>query len=564
MFELLIVDDEKFVVDNLSTTFPWEQLGVDTIHTAYSGSEALSIVQYHNIHIVITDIRMPGMSGIELINHIKEISNKTKCILLSGYSEFEYAQKAVSSQVQAYLLKPVKENELLATVKQATEQIQAEWQEVISRQRTMYTLSEHLPLLRSALLDELLQGKSLPAPTLSKKLEMLNLDARMNQPFAMMFIRMEQGFEHYGEENHSLMEYSISNICEEIFGGVFALWHNKDLHGNLIFVITPRVNNHADIDGDRSSGEHSNERNRNAPFAEFNEAHHRKILEKNSLLLQESVLHYLKGTISVLISEWGIFPNDLYAFYQKSISVIRNHPEGANGIFISSLTGSNNEEFQPLRSIQEPPALLHLLEAGRWDDAEDKYRGIIEEMRGKKKFIHEYMIEIAYMVSYSISHAVHKQGWSIERFTQGGILMNDKHEALRSIDSLLQWGLYLIHQLKANTMDEVQGSQRTIIQQINEFVQLNLEHDVSLQTIADHVYLHPAYVSKIYKMGTGEGLSEYIYRLRMERAAHMLTETKEKIHEISKKTGYQNPSHFSRVFKKYYNMTPDDYRCKVK
>lgn len=544
MFELLIVDDEKFVVDNLSTTFPWEQLGIQKVHTAYSGSEALNLIQYHNIHIVITDIRMPGMTGIELINHIQELSSKTKCILLSGYSEFEYAQKAVSSQVEAYLLKPVKENELISTVEQAITQIKSEWQEVISHQRTLYTLSEHLPLLRSSLLDELLQGKALPVSVLSKKLEMLNLDAKMNQPFAMMFIRMEQGFEQYNEEYRSLLEYSISNICEEIFGRLFALWHNKDIHGNLIFVITPRESDD--------------------PLSELNDAHNRKILEKHSLQLQESVQQYLKGTISVLISEWGIFPNDLYAFYQKSISVIRNHPEGANGIFISSITVNRCEDFQPLRTIQEPPALLHLLEAGRWDDAEQKYRGIIEELRGKKKFIHEYMIEIAYMVSYSISHAVHKQGWSIENFTKDGVLMNDKHEALRSIDSLFAWGLHLIHQLKENTIDEVQGSQRTIIQQINEFVQLHLENDVSLQTIADHVYLHPAYVSKIYKMGTGEGLSEYIYRLRMERAAHMLSETKEKIHEISKKTGYQNPSHFSRVFKKYFNMTPDDYRCKVK
>lgn len=542
MFELLIVDDESFVTDNLSTTFPWEDLGIEAVHTANSANEALTIFETRNIHVVITDIRMPGMSGLELIDRIHAISAKTKCILLSGYSDFQYAQKAVSSQAEAYLLKPVREDELMETVRGAIEQTKSEWQEVVSRQRTMYTLNEHLPLLRGALLDDLLQGKTVSMGTLSKKIDMLKLKVRMDQPFAMMFLRMEQGFEHYDDYSLSLLEYSICNICEEIFGALFALWHSKDVHGNLVFVITPN---------DRMPEE-----------AEPGDGPYKKILERYSLELQESVNQYLKGSVSVLISEWGVFPHDLYRFYQKSISVIRSHPDNADGFFIGSIHIDDAEEFEPLRTIQEPPTLMHLLEAGRWEAAEQKFAAIVEELRTKRHYIHEYIAEVAFMVSFSISHSVHKQGKSIEAVAKECLIGSADHEALRHIDSLERWGVGLIDRIKQQTITEAKGSQRSIIQKINEFVQLHLETDVSLQTIADHVFLHPAYVSKIYKMETGEGLSEYIYRLRMERAAHLLTETNEKIHEISRKTGYQNPSHFSRVFKKFFNMTPDDYRGK--
>ncbi|WP_165972077.1 response regulator transcription factor [Paenibacillus piri] len=540
MYELLIVDDESFVVENLANTYDWEQLGIETVHTAFSASEALELLEIHNIPIVISDIRMPEMDGLEMIDRIKSISPKTKCVLLSGYSDFKYAQQAITSHAEAYLLKPVKEDELLSTVRSVIAKIELEWNEIVSQQRTLYTLNEHLPLLRGALLNDLLQGKYIPLPTLSKKLDMLNLQIGLDQLFAMMFIRLEQGFDRYDDYSLSLLEYGIVNISEEIFGKQFELWPCKDVNDNLVFVITNKIR----------AGEMSNDEDKLTI----------KILEKCSLQLQESVTAYLQGGISVLISEWGKFPEDLYSFYQKSMSVIRNHPDNVQGFFINSIQTGSKEEVQPLRSIHEPPLLWNLLEAGRWEAADRKFDRIVEELRGKKGYLHDYIYEVAMMVSFSVSHTIHKQGGLLQHMTELNLVTGVEHEALRSVTGLEKWGRNTIQVLKNRTINEAKNSQRSIIQKINQYVQMNLEHDVSLQSIAEHVYLHPVYVSKIYKLEAGEGISEYIYRLRMEKAAHLLAETNEKINEISRKSGYQNPSHFSRVFKKYFAMTPDEFR----
>ena len=544
MFELLIVDDEKFILENLATTYPWEQLGIGAVHTASSANEALKLLELYSIHILITDIRMPRISGLELLDMVKNVSPKTKCILLSGYSDFQYAQKALSAGAGAYLLKPVKTKELLSTVSSIIEQIKAEWNKVVSQQRILYTLNEHLPLLKGALLNDLLQGKYIPLPELSKKLDMLNIMIKLSQPFAMMFIRMEQGFERYDDYSRSLMEFGICNIGEEIFGLDFGLWHCKDVNDNLVFIITNK--NHLD--------ECSESGNRN----------NRKMLEKYSLQLQESVGLYLKGSISVLISEWGSFPDDVYPFYQRSNVVIRSHPDNVQGFFINSLRMDSKVQFQPLRSVQEPPMLWHLLEAGRWEAAELKFESIMNELKERKTYLHEHLHEVAALLSFSVLQTIHKEGRRLEQFAELRLLENMEHEALRNITSLERWGQRMIQVIKEDAIKEAKSSQRTIIQKINEFIQVNLEHDVSLQSIAEHVYLHPVYVSKIYKLETGEGISDYIYRLRMERAAHLLSETNERIQEIARKTGYQNPSHFSRVFKKYFNLTPDEYREKDK
>ena len=153
MYELLIVDDEQYVLDSLAHTYPWEELHISSVYTASSATEAIDLLTTHNVHLVISDIRMPGLNGLELIEKIRDISPKTKCMLLSGYSDFEYAQRAVSAGVEAYLLKPVKEDELMGTVSNMIEKIRAEGEEVVSRQRTLYSFNEDLPLLRHLLLN---------------------------------------------------------------------------------------------------------------------------------------------------------------------------------------------------------------------------------------------------------------------------------------------------------------------------------------------------------------------------------------------------------------------------
>lgn len=116
MYQLLIVDDEKSVVDSLALTIPWSDYGIEEVHMAYSAAEALEIAGHQAIDIMITDIRMPEMDGLELIERVNQLSKKMKCIILSGYDDFQYAQKALKANTFNYLLKPVIIEELIESV----------------------------------------------------------------------------------------------------------------------------------------------------------------------------------------------------------------------------------------------------------------------------------------------------------------------------------------------------------------------------------------------------------------------------------------------------------------
>ncbi len=124
MYTLLLVDDHKHLVESMMTTIDWKKLGIEDVYGAYSGDEALACIRTQSIDVLVTDIRMPGLSGLELIEQARQLHEGIVCILLTGYSEFQYAKRAIELQAIQYLLKPVRDEELLAAAADAISRVQ--------------------------------------------------------------------------------------------------------------------------------------------------------------------------------------------------------------------------------------------------------------------------------------------------------------------------------------------------------------------------------------------------------------------------------------------------------
>jgi signal transduction histidine kinase len=149
MFTMLIVDDHKHLVESLATTIPWEQYGITRVYQAYSGQEALELVTQQPVDILITDIRMPVMSGLELIEAVRGLHHPaTDCVLLTGYSDFQYAKRAVELQAVNYLLKPVRDEELLETI-----------QRITARRREQQAAEHQVTQLKADLLEARTEAK---------------------------------------------------------------------------------------------------------------------------------------------------------------------------------------------------------------------------------------------------------------------------------------------------------------------------------------------------------------------------------------------------------------------
>ncbi|MDU0204500.1 MULTISPECIES: response regulator [Paenibacillus] len=534
MIQLLIVDDEAHVVDRLHATIDWASIGIEQVFKAYSGKEALELLEQFSIDIVLTDIQMPGISGLQLIAEINRRWQKTKCILLSGYSDFNYAKEAILQGTEDYLLKPVTEPDLLAAVGRVMEKLQSEWQEVFSKQRLSYTVKENLPLLRGNLLSDLLQGRKLTEQSLRDKMQMLELPDFHEHPCVLMMIRLESDFLEYDMSRLSLMEYAISNMVEELFAEKFDSWHTKDAHDYLIFVMKKK------------------------PLAEDQEDS--SWLERTASVLQSAVKNYLKGKISILLSSWGQFPSEVTSLYNASLNAFRKQIGSEHELLMRLGDESVQPELSALQRLYEPPTLNHLLEAARWEDTEDKLTLIFDEMEAKFSESQEHLLEVYFSVASAFAYIAHKNGRPLHQLIGGDYDRMTEGIPFRTVNQLRDWTIRSLHRMREDMDQERKDSRVTLINDIRSFIDQHLANDVSLQSIADHVFLHPVYVSKIYKLETGDNLSDYVNRVRMDRAAYLLKNGHDKIYEIATQLGYQRPHSFNHAFKKHYGMTPQEYR----
>jgi two-component system response regulator YesN len=284
------------------------------------------------------------------------------------------------------------------------------------------------------------------------------------------------------------------------------------------------------------------------------------MFERTASQLQITVKNYLKGKISILVSGRGVFPTDLSALYHSSISAFRKRIGSGQELFMRVADDLVKVEIQSLQSLYEPPTLTHLLEAGRWQDVTEKLERIFEELLQKWADSQEHLLEVYFSVSSAFAYIAHKNGRQLSH------LIGNEYDKLtegipfRTLNQLQEWSKRTLYCLKDDMDHETENNRLSIINEIRKFIDHNLAQDVSLQAIADHVFMHPVYVSKIYKLETGENLSDYIHLIRMDKAAYLLKNNQEKIYEIAALLGYQRPHSFNYAFKKHYQITPQEYR----
>ncbi|MEI0739624.1 helix-turn-helix domain-containing protein [Paenibacillus sp. JTLBN-2024] len=218
-------------------------------------------------------------------------------------------------------------------------------------------------------------------------------------------------------------------------------------------------------------------------------------------------------------------------------------------MYLEDLQAGHARPVQSIESLYKPPTLIHLLESKQWDAARSKVDEVFKDLRNTN-YTREHLYEVYLLMTNAFMYIAHKQGQFAYQIDQSGFdLMHDPSMVL-SLDKLKGWAEAMLAKLRTELSASDRYTRSYIIHQVQELVSRDLGQDTSVKTIADKVFLHPVYLSKIYKAETGESLGDYIIRMRMERALYLLKKTNKKIYEITAELGYQNPQYFSKMFKK--------------
>jgi len=519
MISLLIVDDEKHYTDSLTETLPWHELGIGQVYKAYNGNQALELLDSVPVDILMTDIQMPKMNGIKLIEEAMKVNPKIKCLLLTGYADFQYAKKAIELKAMDYVLKPADDEELLNSVHNIIQKIENE--RMFDTSMSVY--KDQIRSLRSELLLKILRG-TLQSSSLAEKLKRYDVQTLIGGYVHVSLIQWDELFNQYDAYSQSLFRFAITNIMEEIFKERYDIWAASDEDGT----ITALVYDHSGAPLDLTWVDQQIDR------------------------LKAEVKSLLKGGITVITPGECLFPNDLQSCYLKGKSQLSSRKNG------ESSYERTEEESALFNMLYAPPLLTHLLESEQWEEAEKKIGRILNVLYITNS--PEHLRDVYFFLSNAFLYITKKHGKALSEMIKPELAQYFLGKPFFHVGQLEQWAIEILQQFKRGMVYAPANRHEVIVKRMQEYIRANLDKDISLTMLADNIYLHPNYLSKVFKQQMDLTVSQYIYYQRMDKASQLLKQTDDKIYNIGSQVGYPNTNWFIKKFKEYSQLTPQEYR----
>ena len=514
MIETLIVDDEIYVRLGLVSMINWEELGFTIVGQATNGKMALEIAHQLSPQLIITDIRMPVMDGLAFVQELRKSGNKAKVIILSLYDDFYKLREASRLGIFDYLLK----SELVDAKKLTAMLIQL-------RQEIESTSDPSLPNkkdLETHLFFELTNPSDTSCENLSMILKKLEIDSAMH--IFVLFSLDDYKLKSQNEDDSPNKQNVFTRSVQYLSSGLL-------------------VNQRAAIAGSIAE---------NAFVCVFFGDNKENLFQSAHTFvtdLKKEVFKIIGYTVFAAMSEiceneyilrnyrnvYNLFDKRLFFNYDSCVSVKdlrtvkNNYPDIAKLLlkFSKHLSPSNAEEFY----------------------------GLIDTVINEAS--DSFNINTADSISVELATTVQHM---IKMFSTFPSDTDFKCTDVLKYDTLKKRRDFLVGQITA-TLSNKEGSHhldRKIIHYLNN----NFDQSISLQDIAAHVHMSPAYVSHMYKKISGENIFDTLTRIRLERAKKLLLDTQLnlKIYEISERVGFDNARYFSQLFKKVVGCTPIEYK----
>lgn len=536
MIRMLIVDDEQFAVEGILRSNNWKELGIDEVLTAYHASVARQMMQDFQIDILICDIEMPDEDGLSLVRWVKEFSSSTQSLFLTCHSEFDYAKQAISLGSNDYLLKPVDGEELAKAVVRMLDAIKEKEEHI--RYSQMYRKYASLwdkqkPRILEHFWQDLLSRKILSfGDSLERAIQDAGIDLHAEDQILPILISIEEWHKPLDTRGQEIMEYAIKKAAEEIWVNDHDGEVITDKTG-VIFVLirasefmAGTAKKKPDWVEWNSIGEHFIRVCRDlfycsvtcyvghyVPIQELpGLCENLKNMERDNVTETQSVLRYTRKSISQ--AESAEIPDE------TSISE-----------WAASMLNGNKE--LTIRLIHR---MVDRLEA-------------TPNIRGKHlSCLHQDTLQIIY-------YFLQVQGISSNNIPEFSVWTSAKVQGLKQYK---HWAENLVSAVMEAAFET--GERDSVIQKSIRYIHQNIEEELSREHVAAYVGLNPAYLSRLFKKETGQNLIDFLIEAKMNRAKELLDTTGMTVSAIAQQVGYSNFSHFSKTFRKQFDVNPHEYR----
>lgn len=530
MYSVMIVDDEPIIRMGLKKIVNWEEYGFRIACEARDGEDALGKLNEHQVDFIVTDIRMPKLSGIDLLREIRERGLKVEVLLLSGYDDFSYAQQGLRLGAFDYILKPLDAGKLKSTLVNAFKKLSEKDKEyhelnmskLISREKILYDLLRGKNLM---MMDEYISQYDLPLIKGKVQVAIVEINEIVTNSHLLIdnLLRDE-------------LEKSVSDLIE------------NELHKS-------KIDNYSILDEDLGKKFIIVQTDKEIDISVFNNdfvAVLNKILEAGNEELGTELNIAVGNPYNQLYSMHKSYLNAKEALKYKYVI-------GTNKlIHISELVQLKQENF--IYPIEKENALISAIILGKESEALTALKELIKQIM-EISSLDAFKINLAFtqLVSNVYNNVLKKYSflkdvYDLSKIMNIGFLgvqtLNEVEKKLTdNITSLVS----VIKEYNLNRNDN-------IVQRACEYVLNHIEEDITLSSISENLNISKNYFCSIFKQQTGENFLEYVTRAKMERAKILLKKHDYRVYEVSEALGYKETAYFSRLFKKHFNCTPAEYK----
>lgn len=522
---ILIADDDTMVRIGLKTVIDWEENGFLLVGEAQDGQQALELAQTLHPDIIITDIKMPGMDGIELIERLREKGVATEILVLSSYDEFDLVKKALKLGAKDYLLKlNLEPEELLRCLRSIASAKASAPATSFSRES-----EKSRALLRQNFLWDVVSGFYLSEEGLEKSMRELeiHLEAR---PVYCMILKVGEiyRFEDVAPEELHTLRFSVMNITDEIVNDVGCGYCFSGRTGEFTVLLTG-------VDGAEP-------------------------LEKLARRLRRMLLDYLNLSCTILIGGSGK-PGSAgikEAFWQANAMLSKRFYLDHDGVLFWD--GQQQEPGQDSYSLSGVRTQLHdILVSGSTGELERVMGRIAEDMR-RLSLSRSAICSVALELLYIVEEYFDKNDLPAARLLPNSFRSYEQLMHMDSLRAVTEWMRQLTGDLKAFLQREGEKGYPQVVGRVLDWIAAHYREGASLQEASQYVGLNPSYLSTLLKKYTGKSYTELLTDYRVEQAKQLLLMTNDKVYTVGQKVGYEDKYYFNRVFKRITGMSPGEFK----
>ncbi len=539
MLRMLIAEDDRIILDGLSNCVDWHKLGITDIQTARNGKQALETALHFNPHLILSDIVMPKMDGVELANIISKKLPQCKMIFITGHWELEYCKSAFKNGVVDYILKPVDIEELENTVRKTLKDIQTKISMDDFLKGTEIKLQQAMPLLKAKFFTSLLNGKITDEKYISERLSLLETGLPLKGIYEVLSIYIDDDSDFYGTGTalkKGLFEVALSDKISEIIArhcsGLCIEAQERQYSCILCF---------------------------NEDILDEQDLTPENVISDIAQEIQDTLLQQLGISVTIGVGQWVY---SLQALHQSARSAEqRMHQRFYAGPGHILLADRATQQQDGAFSYHEIQKITDLLQASDINYAVTSINNLLDRLKTQDSANMGYSLGIcaqiyAVLMGSMLEMTNFDSGILTEKCTDFNRILHA--QTLDGARETLVELCTCIH----NRLKESRETESETIVRIKKFVKNNYKEKISVAQIADHVYLSLSYICLLFKQETGTTINQYITDLRIRESARLIRETDLRMIDISMEVGYNDEKYWARLFKNKMGMNPSEYKIK--